>query len=310
MNKQINGLRALLCIFIVFYHFVFSFNNRELGFFPNPISFWGLFFVLSGYFMNLKSVKKFWLKRIVKLIIPYIISVTIILLIKLAILKNSYNVSIVDYFANISGLLMLSGKFDYIDGAHWYYCKLLSFFVIASFIKVVSKVAKKDKLFDIILAVFGVAISLYYVYTMFFDGINLLNVLLDPRYLFLVFGYFLRFVFQNKKGRLSLLFLVPILLFIYKNSFFINVFYFSFLMAVFYLCYIQKVHFLENRLFQIVGKSSMYIYLLHQEIGYLILGSIKPSLVSDLFVVFLMIVVGCLFTVCYDKIVEQVKKQV
>lgn len=88
-NKQINSLKGILMLMIVFYHYTYRF--QELYHIPTinfiTLEFWGIigvagFFIISGYFIfprdsNHYSIKQFLIKRLLRLYPAYLLCITI-----------------------------------------------------------------------------------------------------------------------------------------------------------------------------------------------------------------------------------------
>lgn len=89
-NRQINSLKGILMLMIVFYHYTYRFQElfhiQTINFMT--LEFWGIigvagFFIISGYFIfpkdiNQYNTKKFLIKRISRLYPAYLLSITLI----------------------------------------------------------------------------------------------------------------------------------------------------------------------------------------------------------------------------------------
>lgn len=314
-NNQITGFRSILCIFIVLYHFVFRFFEiyklsgiQFNQWVPNAMVWVSLFFILSGYYLKISSLKEFWISKIKNIYIPYCIAVIVIFAVE-SMINGKIIVSTIDLFANLLCFPLLTGKFNYVDGAHWYIVYLLYFYVIYSIIFIFSKKIKKLKILDLLLLLFSVGIIVTYflpnnggiVYLIF-------NVLFNNRLIYLVFGVFLKKFFDSKKYVFFILPIFVFLLVILGQYFWINYIYFVVFLSILLLCLLKKVRFLENKPFIYFGNTSLWIYLLHQDIGYCI---IKKFYDDDMYwfgvLIAILVIVFCsgLFKKYYEILVNK-----
>lgn len=89
-NRQIDSLKGILMLMIVFYHYTYRFQElyqiQTINFFT--LEFWGIigvagFFIISGYFIFPKdtdnyNVKQHLVKRIARLYPAYLLCLTVI----------------------------------------------------------------------------------------------------------------------------------------------------------------------------------------------------------------------------------------
>ena len=89
-NRQIDSLKGILMLMIVFYHYTYRFQElyqiQTINFFT--LEFWGIigvagFFIISGYFISPKdtnnyNMKQHLVKRIARLYPAYLLCLTVI----------------------------------------------------------------------------------------------------------------------------------------------------------------------------------------------------------------------------------------
>lgn len=292
-NYQINGLRAFLLLFVVLSHFTYVFFLNvvpaDSGSLDSFTRFFGehiannlgaasvcVFFFLSGYFLSIKTVKEYSIKKVFSIIIPFIFCLLLILLCR--IIFSSFQIKILDVSMNFLILPMASNLFSYIDGAHWYIIQLCLFFVYFLIIYLVSKALKKDVSFY--LMVFLTIMSLIAVILP--SGVTLFSIikaLFFQGIAFISFGYFTRaFItkkipFKNKYAVASFMisaFVITIVV-AFKRYDWVKMIFYLVLLIITFLCIFNKVKFLELKAFQVIGSSSFIMYVIHQELGYLII---------------------------------------
>ena len=289
-NLQINGYRTILLIFVMLYHFLIVFSKENVAGFHIAYNFIPgqaatcVFLVLSGWFLSIKTIGLFWYKKFFKIILPFIVSVLIVLLVR--IFFGNFYISGTDIAMNVLILPMNSNLFAYIDGAHWYIAVLIYFFVIYTIIFLFEKIVKKDFSFWFYLAL----LALCLIITIFIKPSNMffkiLRCLFPPHFVFIISGLLLSKIDRKyfKNNTVSILFVVIIVL----ASCLTCLFHFDWYQLIFFgvliislvFCHYHKIKFLEYKIFQVVGNASLWIYLLHQEIGYLI---IKPFFENSLY---------------------------
>lgn len=143
-NYQIQFLRGIGCLVIVFYHFFcrykqIYYNDYGQPFLAKKLGIIGvyLFLVLTGYYLiprkQISPVK--YLKKRLKSIYPsYLISIIVIFLLSLCgYLGANREVSFIVFIQNV---FMINGFINtpYVDGAHWYMTYIVVFITMMSLI--------------------------------------------------------------------------------------------------------------------------------------------------------------------------------
>jgi O-antigen/teichoic acid export membrane protein/peptidoglycan/LPS O-acetylase OafA/YrhL len=287
-NLQINGLRALLCLLIVLYHYCYRYFEKynpssliTLEFMPDPIVVVGVFFLISGFYLHYKTAKEFIKSKLINIYLPFAIAVLIIWSVRLL---TDEPLQLKDLATNLLVFPLLSSQFTYVDGAHWYIVTMLLgdfFFLLSSLL---SHMIKKQATWFFML-ILCVLCSV----TVFMGAVSnpstllkAYSVVFQPNLLFMISGYFLQLYLGQKTkdshttiSRFFSLFLLSLfLLVIYLTANFSSttLFFFCVTASLFALALFQKIPFLQNHVLQVIGDASLFIYLFHQNLGYYIIN--------------------------------------
>lgn len=139
--KQIDGLRGIAALAIVFFHLYYRY---QCLFFSEPknillVSYWGeiwvgLFFVIAGFFLFPSkeiSPMRYLIKRFYRLYPTYSVAVIMIFVIVSEFGLSGRETSTYDLALN---LLLVNGFIGtpYVDSAHWYMTYIIAFSLVAS----------------------------------------------------------------------------------------------------------------------------------------------------------------------------------
>lgn len=302
-NYQINGLRAILCILIVLYHFFIRHSGVTISqFVPNANVVWGAFFVLSGYFLSYSDSKRYWISKIKNTIIPYGIAVSAIYLLSRFVYGATYSISIVDLLMNYLALPMITTFFKYVDGAHWYIVYLIYFYFVFWIFNIVEKKCKKD-IVQYFMFLFGIGCTISMLLP---DGgntiIKVLRILFNSRLIFIITGYLWRYNRKKDTPQLMILSIILSEFYLIHESSLINALYFIAFLFIFVCCEKGKMNSLTNKYLQSVGTYSLFIYLIHQNIGYIIIDNCQNYWIGAVLATIYSLTVGLFFGVCYKRI--------
>lgn len=267
-NLSIEGLRGYLILFIVLFHFTCRYFHYGNAVFPWTIGFQEGrdlgnvgFLILSGYFLaknlfdfdtiNGSQLFGFIVKKVIKLYIPFVVSVLFLLSFKIF-FPFLENVPYTVFLKNIF-LFRLFAEIPFVDGAHWYLFTLLQLTIIFS----LSYYFYRNKKYILALLVLAglvflkqyMIISISNVYLAFFICGGLLLITNHYKWIiYMVVSCTLVFVISNY----SVLFvcaIIPVLLFCNYGKRFTSIVF-------------------ENKLILTIGKYSFMWYLVHQQLGY------------------------------------------
>ncbi|MGM0411060.1 MAG: acyltransferase family protein [Bacillota bacterium] len=275
---ELDSLRGLSSLAIVVYHYFYRFDSlytHKAGLLINwsYLGVYGVkfFFIISGFVIfwsvdSLENNKDFIISRFSRLF-PVFWFCCIFTFLTVAFFGlPGREVSFSNAFFN---LFMLHELFHipHIDGVYWTLTiELIFYFWI--FIFLVFKKIRKIDIFLFILTVLSVLQKIYIIE---------FNVLLNKILLLNFAPFFLSGIcfFKIKNGidiKLSIFFLLAALssvIYIYsKNAFLIVVF----IHTIFLFCIFGKLKFLRFKFFVFIGGISYSLYLIHQNIGYIIIN--------------------------------------
>jgi peptidoglycan/LPS O-acetylase OafA/YrhL len=298
INKQINGYRAVLCLLVVLFHFCvrffqiyYSTNYAESVWFPDITIVVMTFFVISGFFLSYHGFKKFCLEKIVRLYLPY--AITLLIIFPITYFTNApTKVTGLDLLYNLLVAPLASRNVSYVNGSDWYVFQLIQFFAFWIVFNVIAKAAKKPNLLFIFMSIFSVLCLSSIVL-----GENQTNVFLKVyvylfrgRMIFICLGYFFRLFFNTFPTKettkadfakstvlLCFSFAVSELYLAMRSTYWANALYFLPFIGIFVLTVYKQLRFFEWAPFQIVGSSSLFIYLIHETAGYVLLNAIYVS---------------------------------
>lgn len=323
-NKQINSLKGILMIMIVFYHYTFRFQELYQIETVNlvTLNMWGSlgvagFFIISGFFIFPKqldnySLKTFLKQRILGLYPLYFICLTIIFISIILFGLPNREITLIDYFLNI---IMINGYIGtpYIDGAHWYLTYLILFEFIVAIITYIEKKCKVKR--NTLLAGWGVFNIITKIISQYFAPFSALNKLLGNKYIFFIMiGILLNEIVKSNKKLAEdksniILFIISMIMILYNEgiALFIGICIF---ILFFVLTIRRKMKFLENKFLTYLGDISYITYLIHQNIGYQIL--LKMNAISNeyllIYVLITIIIIIFLSTLIFNFYKKYIQK--
>lgn len=290
--KELDALRGIAALMVVFFHFTLWRPEAELGFKFGTTGV-DLFFIISGFviFMsldNIKSTRIFIINRVSRLYPTYWVCVTFafILMSVNSIFKNR-SISFVQYFGNMTMFQHYLGISD-IDGPYWtmivemgFYISVSSFFYFKwlEYIKII-----------------GFLVSILIVSMIFLINEKTLHIFLNyfsllqfiPLFLAGIIFYKLKKDSNKIKTNffvLAVCLICQILLFNFsgRSNGFINQIEYSIMLVIYFIIFILfvkgKLMFIVNDITLFFGKISFALYLIHQKIS---VGFMIPFLMNKL----------------------------
>lgn len=296
-NLGIQGLRGLLMIWIVLFHF----TTRYGQLYPNKINYTiefsnggtvgvVMFFIISGFFfaklfatytpplkvnLCLKEVSQIFLKRYFKLWKPYFISCLLIIVILHFIpLYGRTNNSFFNIVINL--FFIWHPKIDYIDSAHWF----MSDLIYIQFVLLVFLFIKKYR-YRVFSCFLGGLILGYILYSLYPNNLLLkLNAMLHFRnMLAFCLGIYFYLNIQKKVNVFmgNLLQMSGIVsLVVCMSAIWLLVYYFIFLSLIAENKYLYYIF--SRKIIVFIGEISFYWYLIHQNVGYSLLNILSENI--------------------------------
>lgn len=292
---ELDVLRGLAAIAVVFYHY----TTRYHEFYPENDMFRGLdfkygylgvnlFFIISGFVIYLtinkcESIIEFIYKRGIRLYPAYIVAVILTFSIVSLVGLDGQEVGMTAAIINLS---MLSGFLNvpYVDGAYWSLTVELMFYFMVGMLFFWGVIKKVELTSIIWLSIAFITFFLSNVWTNNLLGYVKLIGILEFCHLFIAGIMFYLLKSNHKKSYYAILifcltyefFLDGLMVGLIVTSFFV----------LFYLIVLGKLHFLNNKLLIFVGTISYSLYLVHQNIGYVVINMLETrNLVHPLWII-------------------------
>lgn len=290
--KEIEIIRGVLILIIVFFHYTYRFTElfkiETINFFS--LNNWGIigvgcFFIITGYFIVPKKmenydIRKFITKKILRIYPSYALCVTIIFIsIKLFGLEGR-ETNFIDYLLNLT---LINGIIDtkYIDGAHWYITYLITFYIIVGLIL---KLTKKSEIYVIIWLIIKDIVKIV---TKFIPNSLIIYRLIGGDYVeFIVIGIVLNSIIKIKEEDMCniynllkmklihwyfLIIMISLFQIAITRGIIVIIGIMIFLMILLILLFKEQKEILILTPLYYIGDMSFVLYLIHQNIGYQIL---------------------------------------
>jgi len=286
--KELDAFRGIAAMAVVLYHYTTRYNqifsadsffNFSLGWLGVP-----LFFILSGFVIHLTidrsfNAKDFLIRRFLRLYPTYWIS----LLLTLAVMilsgfmykYSAFYVSKLDVLANFT-MWHQFFHFKHIDGAYWSLLPELLFYCLMAFILFINKI-KSFYWYNSILLLIG-SIHIFF-------PIPIIGKILGIHYILLfMIGLCFYRIHQKKATKYEHLLIwlnLFVAVFLYQieqqgNT--VQLLFSTFIpiVLIFYLFIFKKLQFLgKYKLLVFLGNISYALYLVHQNIGYVIIKNLE-----------------------------------
>lgn len=298
-NTQINGLRSLLCLLVLTYHFGGLFWVRFGGLkklptlYPNlVIMVVGMFFLVAGFFLSFKNPWDYVKNKFFRIYLPFAFTTMAVFLICFYSSYPSY-ITYNQWGLNFLIYPLAMSQTKYAAGNLWFIVYLWVFFSVYWLFNVLAlPFQKKINLVPILMLVYMVLCFSYnYIQwnekTASFGHLfcNMLFLGHYWSYAFLFIGYFLRLSYDALLEKKKAWCIVGLLASLLGFSFLMVELYgldhyhwgsailFLSLLALFILALFEKLPFFKASIFQKVGDASLWIYMIHENVGYLIINA-------------------------------------
>ena len=306
---QIDGLRGIAMLLVVCSHYFARFTK---DYFPNQfndflgILYWGeigvtVFFIISGFFMipvGRNTAYDYIKKRIAKIWPPYVIAITVCFIATQLFYLPNRTVGLFDYFLNIPFINGFIGR-PYVDAAHWYLTTIISSTIIFAFLKGLSTIQR-----NICYWIWCTLIVVLF----YFDSSNtVVHLLRSGLYTFLgkdyaatiILGAVIADFWNGRKDDASYITIIICLATKVLTATTSKAIELPIVSVIFVVVLFDKIRILNMKTLRYLGMISLYVYLIHQNLGYLIMlkiiGVTKEycTLISFL-MIFISIGMGCM----------------
>lgn len=293
--ESIEGLRAISLIGIMLYHMITRFQElympkaMEVSTYFQHLGevFVSIFLIISAFFLYYRNdsnfnLKKFFIKKFFRLWPAYFISITLIYVVVSIFNLPNRTVTIYEYLMNIFFINGFLG-IKYVDGAHWYLTTLISSIVIIGLIR---SIRKSENI--IYYGIWNI-ISISLAFLSDTISIGFIHKILAGLYMvsgggfscIITMGISLgMYIKSNEKRKSLILMIISLVCTLYTLN--IWRFFGAILgLLLLYRCIMFEKHIiLDNELLIFIGNFSYYIYLIHQNIGFVIQLEIMNKLES------------------------------
>ena len=308
---ELDGLRGISALGVVLFHYFYHYNtiygHQKLSVGWSFVGQFGvqLFFLISGFviYMTINRVEQpldFVISRFSRLYPVYWVSALITFLIVLYFGLHGREVSFLAAALNILMFQSYLGIPD-IDGSYWTLAVELSFYFLVFGLYLSNSLHKID-FFFIPLIIISVAHSAELVTIP-----SLIYEILILKHLpFFMSGICFYRIYYNQRSKIFNFGILLICLFstiiIHSFSRFII---FSFIYLFFFLVISGYMGFLKNNCFVFIGGISYSLYLLHQNIGYVIINEFYKRQLNPLLGIFFALIFIIMLSVMITKYVEK-----
>lgn len=304
---SLDSIRFIAALYVVLYHYCFrGFNKDALS----PLQFsplegfakYGylgvdLFFIISGFVILMSvinsNILSFIASRISRLYPAYWICLLITSLVIGIWGQEKFHYTTLAFLSNIT---LLNGFFqiDYIDGVYWSLLVELKFYILIGLVLVF----KKIKFISTYINVWLICTIFFYFFSKYGEwnlSVTIINYFIIPKWSsYFIAGMLFYLIYKdgNIKKRIPSLILCLVVSLGYSNmkveqlnlnynnvfsNYIVNIIITSFYL-IFLLISTQKLSFLNKKIFIKFGMLTYPLYLLHQNIGYIIFTYFKNSI--------------------------------
>lgn len=261
-NQQVDGLRGITVLMIVFYHLICRYSELYLDKSIYFLNQWGkfgvsIFLLISSYYsVSSRGNKYSILKKILRLWPTYFASITLTMVILRFLQLPGRTCGVSDYLLNC---LFLNGfiGIPYVDGAHWYITTLISIIIINGFFNAFNI---SDKEFPYL-----IWMILAFLMTKIVKCLVIAQVLGGSYVGIACMGASIRNFDKNTKSWKAMLFLALIYSCIMLGIKYVIIL--IFVTPIIIAAIKEKMEFLESKTLNMIGAISYPLYLIHQNVG-------------------------------------------
>jgi peptidoglycan/LPS O-acetylase OafA/YrhL len=305
---ELDGLRGTAAFLVVLYHYFFRYNDIY-GHTDIPVD-WikhgdkgvQLFFIVSGFVIywtlnRIKNPKEFIISRFSRLYPTYWFCAVLTFLAVLVVGLDGREISYIDVLLNILMFHQYLGV-KHIDGVYWtltieltFYFWMISFYMLGILRHV-------EYIFCSILI------------TYIAQETGFISIPKTVSYFFLInqIPFFIAgicfYKMFNQIASKQTYFILIISLFSTLVEGIDNFYIYSIFYTVFFLCITNRIPFFKNKVFVFMGGISYALYLVHQNIGYIIINSFNEYNISPYIGIFIATSFSILLAYLITKYIE------
>jgi peptidoglycan/LPS O-acetylase OafA/YrhL len=327
--KLLDSFRAISILIVILFHFFSRWANlTSYGYTYDYFKFGKLgvqfFFMISGFVIfytleNTHNLFDFWKKRFIRLL-PSMLIASLLTYLVFSIFDATNIFPTSHKFKNVIAsitfiqpdiLSSLFGRridFDYVSGSYWTLWYEIQFYIFISLIYFLNKARFKYNFF--------IASIPLYLLNLYVDGGWLKSILKQLVFLeampFFILGVIYYILFKGiSKNRILFFVLLgivilnliyPLNVYSYKK---VSILIFNFLFIL--MIYVPKsLSFLENKFINYIGISSYFLYLIHENIGILLINKFGKyfgnySFLWSIFVIIFLMIIAIFFTLKIER---------
>jgi len=323
---EIDLLRFLAALFVVFFHYTFrgyAADDKSLLYFPylGEITRYGylgvnLFFIISGYVILLsaygKKSSEFVVSRIVRIYPAYWCAVTLTFLTIWVMGGTRYDAELYQYIVNLTMMHSYVGVAS-IDGVYWTLMVEVKFYFLVFIIIFMNQI---HNIKYYLAAWLGLTVALtfypvgfagffllpvwssYFIagacfYLIYREGISLCKIFMIATS-FVLSGYNAIIKIQGFDKHFNVELNILLILLV------IAVFY-----AVFFIISLEKTQIINNRKFTILGALTYPLYLIHQNIGFMLSNYLREYMLNKYMILFLVLLIVLAVSYLINRQIEK-----
>lgn len=311
---ELDALRGIAALAVVLYHYTTRYSELFPDSHHSSVSFGlgnfgvNLFFIVSGFviFMSIhkiSSAKEFVIKRAIRLYPAYIFAVIFTFACVTLYGLEGRQVSILEAILNLTMLQGFIPGVEHVDGVYWTLVVELTFYALITFL-VLTRLIKKIEIMAILWLIFSTALKTVNIMV---DNriIHLLDIYSISSYAHLFIAGIMFYKIWQSAGKIHYFILLIALLYDYiffdlTNNIVTSVFF-----IVFMLMIRGKLTNLSVKPLLFLGSISFSLYLLHQNIGYIIIDFMYSLGITNDIVLILPIGISIALAYIVTRYVEQ-----
>ncbi|MEF3308322.1 acyltransferase [Paenibacillus sp. GYB004] len=312
---ELDALRGIAALVVILYHYTTRyqeiFQHKEPMLFSFPIGNFGvqLFFIISGFAIymtlsNTKSLKDFAIKRIIRLYPAYIIAVVLTFTLTHLYQLQGRMVSLINGIVNITMLGGLLGV-PYVDGVYWSLLVEMIFYVLIGILMLIGLLKKIEYASIAWLAVCAI-INVAQLITGGIKGGNLIGMLAITQFCNLfIAGIMFYKIKQSISKPLHHLIVGACLVYQFLFQGISSGLIVALFFLVFYLVVYNKLQFIAINPLTFLGFISYALYLVHQNIGYIVINALEKNGFTNQIFILVPITVSIVLAYLITRFIEK-----